>query len=400
MTAPQVNNCGPAEAHPHGLYERAIRASDEEYQDLIAYWRAQPITDWETGAIIPQEVLALRGTPEWDQLPVKPLINGLPLLALELLENARKERQRQRQPAVQPTSSNRAQPAVAPLRVTDQTLFDRVKDSNSSSLITESRIKQPFAYGRNEEGLERCWICTGQDGTDKLRCTEVIRRQHFTGHIRTYTEASRATRDITHDPNHFYHGILVKQGRQEWVLSTQQRLFIHRAETSTPEAHKTPAADETRTRPPIPLSQHLEIHDGPDASLFELALRNYDPSLLRIGSVRQPFRIPGDQRYWICLDISEAPASRPHNLPARAIALCRSIVPLAQAGQVEQDEDTLILRIYSGAEWVTRPDALAIILKLPEPEPKKAQQTTVIASSPGAEPLVESSTGMEQLSLF
>jgi len=110
-------------------------------------------------------------------------------------------------------------------------IAEHVEPSCSADIIAkrDSRVKKPFTYDGKQ------YICTGswwnRDTGQKWNCYQLMPKDDFKGEARTYiTPEGRDSEEYyesrRNDPNGFYHGVLVKQGKNECVLIGPEVSFI------------------------------------------------------------------------------------------------------------------------------------------------------------------------------
>lgn len=118
--------------------------------------------------------------------------------------------------------------------------FAQVRDSYSGDTIADSKtVRKPFKH----EG--RFYVSTGGvSGGNSIPCEEayeLVGRQDFSGEAKWY---GQKLREVTTDdeeewsaqrraqPRGFYHGMLVKRGKSEWVLVGPPLVFVVREGSS------------------------------------------------------------------------------------------------------------------------------------------------------------------------
>jgi hypothetical protein len=101
----------------------------------------------------------------------------------------------------------------------------RVEASYSGDSIAKKtpKVKKPFTYNGS------LWIYTVGDGSE-YRCYALMPWAGYTGEIRTYTvpegrEHEEYYQSLRHDPNGFYNGMIVKWGKEDYVLVGPEVIF-------------------------------------------------------------------------------------------------------------------------------------------------------------------------------
>ena len=93
---------------------------------------------------------------------------------------------------------------------------------SADTIAFKSRVRRPFTY------RQALWVCTGTGGrlgsvAEAYRLTEA---EQFDGDPTTYGEKVRDSEAARSDPNGFYHGMTVKHGGREHVLTGPPAVFV------------------------------------------------------------------------------------------------------------------------------------------------------------------------------
>jgi ParB/RepB/Spo0J family partition protein len=107
----------------------------------------------------------------------------------------------------------------------DQETFDKLAESNSCDRISEGKpVRKPVEF----EG--KLYLSTGSSN-DEVEAYVLVSRAEFQGEIRTYSvpkgrDYEEYFDSLRADPNGFYHGMLVKRGKEDCVLVGPEVSFV------------------------------------------------------------------------------------------------------------------------------------------------------------------------------
>ncbi len=133
----------------------------------------------------------------------------------------------------------------------DRKTFDKLYKSNSCGAISEG---QPVSAPVEFEGKRYLATggCTG-GGQDEVDAYMVIPRAEYSGEVRTYAVPKGRKYDeyydsLRADPNGFYNGMVVKQGKNEWVLVGPEVTFVPAGEQGDFSQEKSAVPPEVDRR--------------------------------------------------------------------------------------------------------------------------------------------------------
>lgn len=108
---------------------------------------------------------------------------------------------------------------------------DIAESYSCDKIAMEGRIKRPFRYGRQ-------WMVNTGGGSHGFECYAVVPVSEFDGTATTYSAKGKPDNfeSARHDPNGFYHGMTVSQGKDKLVLVGPPVVFIAAAEEPKAEA--------------------------------------------------------------------------------------------------------------------------------------------------------------------
>jgi len=117
--------------------------------------------------------------------------------------------------------------------------------SYSADLIaTDGKIRKAFRW--QAKSMVTISL-SGMGGVDQAEAYQLIPFKAFAGTPRTYAEKTGAAEDAEaarNDPNGFYHGMMVKQGREMFVLSGPPVVFVAEAGPDRPDGAASAEAEQ------------------------------------------------------------------------------------------------------------------------------------------------------------
>lgn len=130
----------------------------------------------------------------------------------------------------------------------DQETFEKVEASYSADRISEgTAVRKPV------ESEGKLYLATGS-GMGKVEAYQLVPRAEYTGEVRTYRvpagrEYEKYYESLRNDPSGFYHSMLVKRGKEDYVLVGPKVTFVTKVDEGDFSHEKLPgqmaAADET-----------------------------------------------------------------------------------------------------------------------------------------------------------
>ena len=156
--------------------------------------------------------------------------------------------------AAQVIAEEEKAPAPAPVMIdentvlVDQETFEKIGASYSADRISEgTAVRRPVEFEGN------LYVVTGS-GMGKVEAYQLVPSEEFTGEVRTYKvpagrESDEYYESLRNDPAGFYHGMLVKRGKVDYVLVGPEVTFVTTVDQGNFSREKLPgqveAADET-----------------------------------------------------------------------------------------------------------------------------------------------------------
>jgi len=125
--------------------------------------------------------------------------------------------------AAQMIAQEEKAPPLAPVMIDENTvLVDQETFAKIEASYSGDRISEGTAVRRPVEFEGKLYVATGS-GMGKVEAYQLVPREQFTGAPRTYRvpagrEDEEYYESLRNDPNGFYHGMLVKRGKEEHVL--------------------------------------------------------------------------------------------------------------------------------------------------------------------------------------
>ena len=218
----------------------------------------------------------------------------------------------------------------------DQETFAKLEASNSCERISEgTAVRTPVEF------WGELYVATGS-GMGKVEAYHLVPREQFFGEVRTYKvpagrEYGEYLESLRNDPNGFYHGMLVKRGKEECVLAGPEVTFVTKVDEGDFSQEKVAikgrksqlvAADETGISIPIPCDSCAKT-DSCDRSYFHVADDNSGrlvcekkvPEALQEEPAQAVpfFQLEQDVRS----RIAAAPAPAPQEIPEDILTLAR-----------------------------------------------------------------------------
>lgn len=106
---------------------------------------------------------------------------------------------------------------------------------SGDTIAMESKVRRPF---RHAGSLWTCVGSSGRGGTEQAECYRLTHLKMFTGRTTTYHEKT-GTADgaeaARNDPNGFYDRMLVKNGKESYVLIGPPATFVAESVPERPE---------------------------------------------------------------------------------------------------------------------------------------------------------------------